>query len=304
MNRRRLWSLCALPVGALALAGCTHCGNQSCYPPPPAVRTAAILPASPLAPCRACPVPAAPPPGTLGAPVVPPGSIGAYQPLPAAPIQQAWGPASPPGASLGGPVPIAPEKPRESARLNPPESPEPPRANLPEKPAAPETPEKPRRSPGLPAGIANFAEALPNVTVGSRPLLEGIGWLKDNNTKAVLFVRGPEEESAGDRRLFEQRGLTYLTLEASPKTLTPELVDQFNKIVADAANRPLFVYYDRDGTLAGGLWYLYFRTVAKLGDEEARKKAAALGLKDDGDGPQRDMWLAVQKYLADRDKKE
>jgi len=206
--------------------------------------------------------------------------------------------------SLGGPVPLVPDKPRESARIAPPESPEPPRASLPDKPAAPAAPEKPPLSPVLPAGIANFAEALPNVASGSRPLYDGLDWLKDKGYKTVLQVRAPGEDGAGDRRLFEQRGLTYLTLEVSPKTLTPELVDQFNKVVADAANRPLFVYTDKDGSLAGGLWYLYFRSAGKLGDEEARKRAAALGLKEDGEGPQRDMWVAVQKYLADQDKKE
>ena len=80
------------------------------------------------------------------------------------------------------------------------------------------------------------------------------------------------------------------------------MVDEFNKIVADPANRPLFAY-DKDGSLAGALWYLHFRTADKLADEEARKRAAALGLKEDADGAPREMWLAVQKYLADQEKK-
>ena len=37
-----------------------------------------------------------------------------------------------------------------------------------------------------------------------------------------------------------------------------------------------------------------------FGDEEARKKAAALGLKEDGDAARREMWLAIQKYLAEK----
>ena len=159
-------------------------------------------------------------------------------------MQQAWGPASPPGVSLGGPEPLAPQKPRNRRGSAPPETAEPPKAKPPDQPA-PAPGEKPQRTPVLPAGIANFAEAMPNVTSGSRPLLEGADWLKDNYYKTVLHIREPGEEGAGDRRLFEQRGLTYLTLEVSPKTLTPEVVDQFNKIVADPANRPLFVYATR-----------------------------------------------------------
>lgn len=293
MNGRRPWFYLALPLGALGLAGCHHCGTRSCYPPPaPAVRSAGILPAHPLTPCQACPAGPAPPAVTLNPPA--PG----YAPLPPGPAEPGWGPPEPPGASLGGPVPTGPERPRESARLGAPESSEPPKT-LP-----PGGGEKPRRppTPKLPVGIAGFAEAVPGVASGLRPMLEGLDWLKANGYKAALQVREPGETADGDRRLLEQRGLKYLTLEVSPKTLTPEVVDEFNKVVADPANRPLFVY-DKDGALTGALWYLHFRTAAKLSDEEARKKAAALGLKEDGDGPQREMWLAVQKYLADQEKK-
>ncbi len=290
MNGRRLWLCCALPLGTFGLAGCHHCGSQSCYQPAPVVRSAGILPAHPLTPCQSCLVPPAPPAVTLNAPVAPPGRD--FQPLPAGPVQQAWGPAAPPAVSLGGPVPAAPENPRESARLDTPQSPEPPKA--PDKRSAPER----APSPKLPVGIANFAEVLPGVASGLRPMLDGVAWLQDNGYKAVLHVREPGQDDAGDRRLFGQRGLTYHALEVSPGTLTSEVVERFNKIVADPADRPLFVY-DRDGSLAGALWYLHFRTADKLSDEEARKKAAALGLKEDSDGPHREMWLAVQAYVRD-----
>jgi protein tyrosine phosphatase (PTP) superfamily phosphohydrolase (DUF442 family) len=191
-------------------------------------------------------------------------------------------------------VPTGPEPPRESGRLAPPQSPEPPKAVPPDQGGPPErTP-----TPKLPAGIANFAEAAPGVASGLRPMLDGLDWLRANGYKAVLHVRVPGENADGDRRLLEQRGLKYLSLEVSAKLLTPEVVDQFNKIVADPTNRPLFVY-DKDGALAGALWYLHFRTADKLSDEEARKKAAPLGLKENGEGPAQEMWLAIQAYLRD-----
>jgi protein tyrosine phosphatase (PTP) superfamily phosphohydrolase (DUF442 family) len=197
---------------------------------------------------------------------------------------------------------MAPEQPRESARLNAPQSPEPPRAVIPNKPIEPEAPEKPRRSPQLPAGIANLAEVQADVATGLRPMLDGLDWLKANGFRAVLQIRAPGENTDSDRQLLEKRSLKYLSLEVSPRTLTPTVVDEFNKLVADPANRPLFVY-DRDGSLAPALWYLHFRVADKLPDEEARRKAAGLGLREDADGAQRDMWLAVQKYLAEQEKK-
>ncbi len=77
--------------------------------------------------------------------------------------------------------------------------------------------------------------------------------------------------------------MKYLSLEVAPQTLSQTTVDQFNRLVSDPLNYPLFVY-DKDGSLAGGLWYLYFRTVERTTDSEARKRAQRLGLRDD---PQR-----------------
>ena len=267
------------------------------------VRSAGILPAHPLTPCQSCPVSPAPPVAILNppAPVVPPTDSG-FHTLPPGPVQQTWGPASPPGVSLGVPVPALPERPREAARLGTPESPEPPKAPNAEMPREPEAGVKPRPSPSLPAGIANFAEAMPGVATGLRPMLDGIDWLKANEYKAALQVRAPGENADGDRQLFEQKGLKYLSLEVSPKTLTPQVVDEFNKVVTEPGNRPLFVY-DKDGSLAGALWYLHFRTAGKLSDDEARKKAAVLGLKEDAEGGPREMWLAIQKYLEEQEKK-
>jgi hypothetical protein len=52
--------------------------------------------------------------------------------------------------------------------------------------------------------------------------------------------------------------------------------------------------------LAGGLWYLYFRTVENDPDETARIKANRLGLSEDAQGDHKAMWLAIQKYLSEQ----
>jgi hypothetical protein len=75
------------------------------------------------------------------------------------------------------------------------------------------------------------------------------------------------------------------------------VVDEFTHIVSNADSHPLFVY-DKEGALAGGLWYLYFRIVENASDAEARTKAARLGLKETGDGLHTEMWLAVQNYYS------
>ena len=110
-------------------------------------------------------------------------------------------------------------------------------------------------------------------------------------------VRPPGEDDTAARRQFEAKGFRYLTLEIAPDRLTRDVVEQFNRTVADEANHPLYVY-DRDSALAGGMWYLYFRTVENMPADRAVTEAARLGLIADADGgAHRDMWLAVQNYL-------
>jgi hypothetical protein len=153
-------------------------------------------------------------------------------------------------------------------------------------------------TPQLPVDIARFAMARPRVASGLQPGLEGITWLEDHGYRTVLHVRGPSEDDVAARRLFDRHRLRYMSLAVSPTTLNRDVFEQFTKIVTDEGNAPLFVY-DRDSSLTGGLWFLYYRLVERLDDERARTEAEKLGFRADLDGPHREMWLAVQKYLAD-----
>jgi protein tyrosine phosphatase (PTP) superfamily phosphohydrolase (DUF442 family) len=151
--------------------------------------------------------------------------------------------------------------------------------------------------PSLPVGIPQFAGVRDRVSTGQKPSLDGLDWLKSAGYRSVLHVRRPGIDDAADAREIEKRGLRYLSLELSPQSLSPTVVEQFNRIVGDTANQPLFVY-DKDGLLAGTLWYIHFRTVDQLSDETARTQAARLGLKDTGSEEHRAIWLAIQQYLS------
>jgi protein tyrosine phosphatase (PTP) superfamily phosphohydrolase (DUF442 family) len=205
-----------------------------------------------------------------------------YEPFPP---QYTWRPPADAGARLSAPEPVVPAAPSQST--------EPPRAGAPR----PGVREETRPSPALPSGIPQFAVARPGVASGLKPSLEGLDWLRTNGYRAVLHVRQPGEDDTAGRREIEKRGLIYLSLEVSPQTLSREVVERFNQIVSNPAQQPLFVY-DRDGMVAGGLWYLYFRTASQETDEAARLKAARLGLKENAPGDNSEMWLAIQKYLA------
>jgi protein tyrosine phosphatase (PTP) superfamily phosphohydrolase (DUF442 family) len=155
------------------------------------------------------------------------------------------------------------------------------------------------KSARFPAGIAQFSQPIPGVAGGLRPSIDdGLDWLAKQGYRTVLHVRGAGEADDTDRKQVEKLGMTYLSLEVSPSTLTRAKVEEFAKLVGDTARRPLFIY-DQDGALAGPLWYLYFRKVNNDTDEVARIKADRLGLRTEREGPHRLMWLAVQNYLQE-----
>jgi protein tyrosine phosphatase (PTP) superfamily phosphohydrolase (DUF442 family) len=122
-----------------------------------------------------------------------------------------------------------------------------------------------------------------------------LDWLKANGYRTVLYLRRDTDDETTDRREVEARGLKYMSLEVNPQNLR-EALDQFNLIVNDSANYPLFVY-SKSSMITGSLWYLRFRTVDRLTDDTARAKAATLGLEEVQTEANRPMWLAIQKTL-------
>src|SRR5262249_36443259 len=117
---------------------------------------------------------------------------------------------------------------------------------------------------GLPVGIPDYTTVKDKVAAGRRPPRdEGLDWLRAHGYKTVLSLRAPGEDDNADRRQIEKHGLKYLSLEVSPLTMSRELVDTFNRLIADSSSYPLFVC-DKEGALTGALWYMHFRTVETL----------------------------------------
>ena len=163
-------------------------------------------------------------------------------------------------------------------------------------PQPPPIPDDKDAATPLPVDVPQFAIVKDRIASGLQPFPDGIAWLQTHNYRTVLHIRAPGEDDAAARRQFEKRGLRYLSLEASPNTLSKAVVQEFNRIVTDESNPPLFVY-GADGSVVGGLWYLYFRTAENATDEKAQSEAARLGLRPDEGGEQRTMWIAIQNYL-------
>jgi hypothetical protein len=149
----------------------------------------------------------------------------------------------------------------------------------------------------LPVDIPGFAIARKDVASGQTPFAEGLDWLRNKGYKTVLHLKAPGADDRRARQQFEAKGFRYIALDVSPTTLSKDVVEEFNRIETDPALPPLFVY-DRDSSLAGGMWYLHFRGSEGFNDEKAAIEAGRLGLNIDADGgPHKEMWLAIQRYL-------
>jgi protein tyrosine phosphatase (PTP) superfamily phosphohydrolase (DUF442 family) len=147
----------------------------------------------------------------------------------------------------------------------------------------------------FPVGIPNFGQVNDHFAGGRRPSLDdGLDWLRDSGYKAVIYLRAPGENDAADRKQVERRGMKFYSLEISPEALNKKLVEDFIAIVSDQANQPVFAY-DTDGERSGAMWFLHFRIGQKAGDENSRRQARVLGLREQGA-----MWDAAQKYANEQ----
>ena len=144
---------------------------------------------------------------------------------------------------------------------------------------------------------SGFVAVKPRVANGLKPFPEGMDWLKARGYKTALHLRPVGADGEADKRLFEKRGLDYVALEVSAATLDEEKLKEFSRLVADEKGYPLFVY-DKDGSVAGGLWYLHNRVTLGESDEKSKAEAVRLGLRLDDDGDHKTMWLAVQALAA------
>jgi hypothetical protein len=301
MPRRVAFLILTALIGS---QGCHSCKRQDCvaqypycaqrypdFPQPPRMTPAPQA----AAPAQVPFVPPTnqPPPASLDRPVpaAPPTEGGSTE-LGMAPGAEA----SPPGVRLGPPGPIR----RESASIAPDGSTkEPPLANVPgESPPRATESREPDKEAQAAIDLPGFTEVVPGVVNGLKPFTDGVDLLAKKGYRTVLHLRGPGEDTTAARNIFERKGLRYLSLEVSPKLLTKELYDQFAGYVKDKGLHPLYVW-DKDGSSAGALWWLYFKVELGQNDEKALAEATRINpsFSEDRDS-HKTMLLAAQRLLS------
>ncbi len=148
-----------------------------------------------------------------------------------------------------------------------------------------------------PASIPKFSTVRKNIESGLKPLgAEGFDWLKANGYKTVLYLRLRGENTDEERKLVEDRLMTFKSIEVNPQLLEKDSAEEFFRTVQDANYLPMYVY-GREEALTGGMWYLAFRLLDNESDDVARVRAGPLGLRA-GAGTPDLMIQAIRKAMA------
>jgi protein tyrosine phosphatase (PTP) superfamily phosphohydrolase (DUF442 family) len=175
--------------------------------------------------------------------------------------------------------------------------------NVPAKPKGNGANGQPSTSSGKEAAATDAATGIPgyydgiesNVATGGQPTLEGMKWLKERGFKTVLNLLPDSEADPAEASMVRQLELEYISLPITPQTIDAAAIDEFNQIVDDTKNRPIFIH-DSTGSRTGAMWYLHRVTVDKIPEDRALRQAERIGLKDSDT----ELWLAIQRYLADQ----
>ena len=142
------------------------------------------------------------------------------------------------------------------------------------------------------APIRRFTRLDGRLSGGALPTAEGLDWLAEKGYRTILDLREPSEVQAAFMNQVTSRGLRYLSIPISVKTVDTDHLSRFAFELSMPDARPLY-FFDTDGTRAGVLWYVRRLTVDRVDALEATREAEELGLSKTNT----EFWAAAQAYL-------
>lgn len=139
-------------------------------------------------------------------------------------------------------------------------------------------------------GPRRFVSLEPKLAGGSLPDAAGLDWLREKGYKTFLDLRESAEVQPSFIADVTNRGMRYVALPVSVKTLDADHISRFQFELSLSDARPLY-FCDADGSRAGALWYIRRMTVDKVDQQAATRDAEQLGLSDKA------FWHAATAYV-------
>lgn len=122
--------------------------------------------------------------------------------------------------------------------------------------------------------------AADDVYLASQPQPGDLVRAREGGVRCVVNLRLGSELPWDEGDLVEQLGMRYFHLPfTSKKPLGDRLFDEFRRLLADPANRPMLVHCETAGR-AGPLWVAYRVLDQGAPIEEAIDEATAIGMKE------------------------
>ena len=131
--------------------------------------------------------------------------------------------------------------------------------------------------------IRNYARPADDVHIGAQPRPELFEKMKAAGIKTVINLRNPSEHRAAEEQAqVEAQGMKYINIPLVYTQPKDEAVDEFLRVMDDAANRPVYIHCTTTIRVAA-LWMV--RRVLRDGWtlEKAEDEATKLGLANSPD---------------------
>lgn len=123
-----------------------------------------------------------------------------------------------------------------------------------------------------------------HVTVGPQPTEEEIQQLSQQEFKTIVNFRtdGEEEQPLSpdsEGEMVKAKGMEYVNIPVTTKSMRPELVDQFRKEYADLP-KPVFAHC-KSGKRAGAMVMMHVACETGMTGEQTLQKAEEMGFECD-----------------------
>lgn len=143
-----------------------------------------------------------------------------------------------------------------------------------------------------PISALNFLWVNQDFCTAGQPTHQDLIRLKQKGVQSVLNLRTTAEDPgvAKEGAAVQALGLNYFHLPVDSSQLTPELGDEFLRIVSDESNRPLFIHC-ASANRVGAFWILHRVVNHGWSLAEAEEEARRIGLRS------RKLLEFARKYL-------
>ena len=127
--------------------------------------------------------------------------------------------------------------------------------------------------------LKNFFRVDKQICTGGQPSMDHLAKMKERGVKAVINLRRASEYDAeAEAAKAKALGLRYFQIPVDGSDPKDEQADEFLKVTADPANRPMFIHCAAANRV-GAFWMIRRVLVDKWKMEPAEEEATKVGLR-------------------------